>query len=76
MIIVSSILLCLLDNLEHKTEVIISLSCRPLDYLLTNWFAYLYGQIQSLRPDVMPDHREGVMRATGFGFARIDMQAS
>ena len=27
-------------------------------YLLTNWFAYLYGRIQSPRPDVMPDRRD------------------
>ena len=35
-------------------------------YLLTNWLAYLYGRIQSPRPDV----------AAGFGFACIDTQAS
>ena len=45
-------------------------------YLLTNWFAYLYGRIQSPRPDVMPNRREGVTRATGFVFACIDMQTS
>ena len=27
-------------------------------YLLTNWLAYLYGRIQSPRPDVIPDRRE------------------
>ena len=47
-----------------------------LSYLLTNWFAYLYGRIQSPRPDVMPDRREGITRAAGFGFACIDTQAS
>ena len=46
------------------------------DYLLTNWLAYLYGRMQSPRPDVMPDRREGIMRAASFEFARIDMQAS
>ena len=45
-------------------------------YLLTNWLAYLYGRIQSPRPDVMPDRREGLTRAAGFGFACIDTQAS
>ena len=45
-------------------------------YLLTNWLAYLCGRIQSLRPDVMPDRREGIMRAAGFGFVRIYVQAS
>ena len=46
------------------------------DYLLTNWLAYLYGRIQSPRPDVMPDRREGITRAAGFVFACIDTQAS
>ena len=45
-------------------------------YLLTNWLAYLYGRIQSPRPDVMPDRREGITRAASFGFACIDTQAS
>ena len=45
-------------------------------YLLTDWLAYLYGQMQSPRPDVMPDRREGITRAAGFGFACIDKQAS
>ena len=44
-------------------------------YLLTNWLAYLYGRIQSPRPDVMPDRREGITRAAGFVFAGIDTQA-
>ena len=47
-----------------------------LCYLLTNWLAYLYGRIQSPRPDVMPDRREGITRAAGFGFTCIDTQAS
>ena len=46
--------------------------CRGLFYLLTNGFAYLYGRIQSPRPDVMPDRREGITRAAGFVFACID----
>ena len=45
-------------------------------YLLTNLLGYLYGRIQSPRPDVMPDRREGITRATGFVFACIDTQAS
>ena len=45
-------------------------------YLLTNWLAYLYGRIQSPRPDVMPDRREGITRAAGFVFACIDTQTS
>ena len=36
-----------------------------LYYLLTNWLAYLYGRIQTPRPDVMPDRREGITRAAG-----------
>ena len=47
-----------------------------LFYLLTNWLAYLYGRIQSPRPDVMLDRREGITRAAGFVFACIDTQAS
>ena len=46
------------------------------DYLLTNWLVYLYGRIQSPRPDVMPDRREGITRAAGFVFACIDTQTS
>ena len=45
-------------------------------YLLTNWLAYLYRRIQTPRPDVMSDRSEGIMRTAGFGFARIDRQAS
>ena len=33
-------------------------------YVLTNWFAYLYGRIQSPRPDEMPDRRNGVNKKT------------
>ena len=47
-----------------------------LSYLFTNWLAYLYGRMQSPRPDVMPDRREGITRDAGFGFACIDTQAS
>ena len=54
--------------LQHNFDV--------LNYLLTNWFAYLYGRIQSPRPAVMLDRREGITRAAGFGFACIDTQAS
>ena len=42
---------------------------RMLYYLPTNWLAYLYGRIQSPRPNVMPDRREGITRAAGFVFA-------
>ena len=52
------------------------LAIKDLYYLLTNWLAYLYGGIQSPRPDVMPDRREGITRAAGFVFACIDTQAS
>ena len=45
-------------------------------YLLTNWLAYLYRRIQSPRPDVMPDRREGITRAAGFVFDGIDTQTS
>ena len=50
----------------------------PIFYhLLTNWLAYFYtGEHKFPNPDVMPDRREGTMRAAGFGFARIDTQAS
>ena len=47
-----------------------------LYYLLTNWLAYLYGRMQSPRPEVMPDRREGIMKVAGFGFARTDTQTS
>ena len=54
----------------------IVLYCIVLYYLLTNWLAYLYRRIQSPRPDVMPDRREGITRAAGFVFAYINKQAS
>ena len=50
---------------------ILTESADSLYYLLTNWFAYLYGRIQSPRPDVMPDRRKGITKATGFVFACI-----
>ena len=58
-----------------QNSTALTFHCR-LYYLLTNWLAYLYGRIQSPRPDVMPDRREGITRAAGFVFARIDTQAS
>ena len=69
---------------ERIDMTIVLLTTRPQEvnlkriysYLLTNWFAYLYGRIQSPRPDVMPDRREGITRAAGFVFACIDMQTS
>ena len=42
-------------------------------YLLTNWLAYLYERIQSPRPDVMPDRREGITKAAGFGLAKCNI---
>ena len=67
--------------LDEKKPTIIDLNETELDssigdYLLTNWLAYLYRRIQSPRPDVMPDRREGITRAAGFVFACIDTQAS
>ena len=70
---------CILDPqatmvyLEFRT---INLQLINKYYLLTNWLAYLYERIQNPRPDVMPDRREGITRAAGFGFACIDTQAS
>ena len=49
---------------------------RMLSQLPFYCFTDLYGRIQTPRPDVIPHRIEGVMRATGFGFARIDRQAS
>ena len=40
-------------------------SVTVLSYLLTNWLAYLYGRIQSPRPDVMPDRRGGHYEGRG-----------
>ena len=58
---------------EKQVDLI---SGRKYYYLLTNWLAYLYRRIQSPRPDVMPDRREGITRPAGFVFACIDTQAS
>ena len=49
---------------------------RPPEYRLTNWQMFLCGQLQSPRPDVMPDRREGIARAEGFVAARIETSAS
>ena len=71
--------LCLITGLERRYfRNIVLFYISPITGFsyLTNWLAYLYGPIQSPRPDVMPDRREGIMRAAGFGFARIDTQAS
>ena len=45
-------------------------------YRLTNWLMFLCGQIQSPRPDVMPDRRKGIARAEGFVSALIETSAS
>ena len=45
-------------------------------YRLTNWLMFLCGQIQSPRPDLMPDRMEGIARAKGFVSARIETSAS
>ena len=45
-------------------------------YHLTNWLMFLCGQIQSPRPNVMPDRREGIVRAEGFVAARIETSVS
>ena len=63
-------------SVETRLKATVSLQWINLEYLLTNWLAYLYGRIQSPRPDVMPDRREGITRAAGFVFACIDTQAS
>ena len=57
------------DNSKVRESQVSDLVFLIFYYLLTNWLAYLYGRIQSPRPDVMPDRR-------GFGFACIDTQAS
>ena len=57
---------------EQVKSCVKSKSSLTYSYLLTNWLANLYGRIQSPRPDVMPDRREGITRAAGFGFACID----
>ena len=62
---------------KEKKEYNTNQSCNMVYgiFLLTG-LAYLYGRIQSPRPDVMPDQREGITRVAGFGFACIDTQAS
>ena len=64
------------ENMQYNEEVVVSIEhlqySEALYYLLTNWLAYLYGRIQSPRPDVMPDRREVITRAAGFVFACID----
>ena len=67
------------DNMHNeglRLGTTTSLFHTAFSYLLTNWLAYLYGRIQSPRPDVMPDRREGITRVAGFVFACIDTQAS
>ena len=64
------------SDLQRDEVAIIKVFVKNIYYLLTNWFAYLYWRIQSPRPDVMPDRREGITRAAGFVFACIDTQTS
>ena len=66
------------DARVTSTGVLLPITIEALNkyYLLTNWLAYLYGRIQSPRPGVMLDRRDGITRAAGFGFACIDTQAS
>ena len=47
-----------------------------ISYRLTNWMMFLCGQIQSPRPDVMPDRREGIARAEGFVASRTETSSS
>ena len=47
-----------------------------LSYRLTNWLMFLCRQIQSPRPDVMPDRRQGIARAEGFVAACIETSVS
>ena len=54
----------------------VGLCMQVLFYLLSNWLAYIYWRIESPSPDLISDRREGIMRAAGFGFARIGTQAS
>ena len=67
-------------NYKAMCSVIIKETGKHVDvglfYLLTDWLAYLYRRIRSPKPDVMPDRREGITRAAGFGFACIDTLAS
>ena len=57
------------DNLRSKSTEENFESFQIIPYLLTSWLAYLYGRMQSPRPDV-------ITRAPGFGFACIDTQAN
>ena len=66
------VFLCYLEIRKHFSHGHVSYKY----YLLANWLAYLYGRISSQRPDVMPDQREGITWAAGFGFACTDTQAS
>ena len=67
-------IICICQTHMNMGEFQICTGHGRLSYLLTNWLAYLYGRIQSPRPNVMPDRREGITRATGFVFACIDTQ--
>ena len=57
-------------------EIVEFLKLHGISYRLTNWLMFLCGQIQSPRPDVMPDRREGIARAEGFVAARIETSVS
>ena len=84
--ILSNCCKCLLVKLVQKPKIKMHVwmkhcittaqTFNDLSYLFINWLAYLYGRIQSPSPDHMPDRREGITRAEGFGFACIDTQAS
>ena len=67
---------CLLSGATVYYEITHS-ACFPnfLYYLLLTDL-YLYGRIQRPRPAVILERREGIARAAGFKFARIDRQAS
>ena len=58
---------CEFGDSEDKFGTLIDSEVRKF-YLLTNWLAYLYGRIQSPRPDFMPDRREGITSSAGFGY--------
>ena len=62
------------ENERAITGSNVILTC-PLEYRLTNWM-FLCGQVQSPRPDVMPDRIEGIARAEGFVAARIETSSS
>ena len=59
-----------------NAEIVEFLKLHGISYRLTNWLMFLCGQIQSPRPDVMPDRREGIVRAEGFVAARIETSVS